>query len=268
MSWTQVRNFNSSIATKIKNLCLGNVQSGFSIPGKYPTAWQAWLHTQQHTDAIPTGVDVPVFFSYTANIDGVTDNYGHIGVRLADGRFWSDGNVYASIEAYTSTHSPKYVGWGESVNDVAVIKGGDMPVKTSLSTARILAEEVLGRDRGKTHAGGFDGDLNAYHVNRDLTNEYIYQLWTSPEASAAQAVKDAKDSFYNTYKDKIAELSARPTKEELAKLGQELASEQTKVADAEKKLAEEQAKKSSDTELLDQAGNWLTKLINRLFKKG
>jgi hypothetical protein len=122
--WEQLKPFNQSTATSIKNLCLGNVQRGFQVGAKYATAWQAWENTQQHTDPIPNGVDVPVFFSYTASIDGINKNWGHIGVRLKDGTFWSDGVIYPSISAYTANHLPKYVGWGESVNDVRVIKQG------------------------------------------------------------------------------------------------------------------------------------------------
>lgn len=147
-------------------------------------------------------------------------------------------------------------------------QGGNMADKTNLNTARILGETILGRDRNLTHSGKGDADLNANHVNRDLTNDYVYKLWTSPEAQAAAAREASYKKFYDTYSSKIAELSVRPTKEELAKLGESLKAEQAKVVAAEKKLAEEQAKKTEDTVLLDEAGNWLTKLFNRIFKKG
>lgn len=147
-------------------------------------------------------------------------------------------------------------------------QGANMADKTNLNTARILGETILGRDRNLTHSGKGDADLNANHVNRDLTNDYVYKLWTSPEAQAAAAREASYKKFYDTYSSKIAELSVRPTKEELAKLGESLKAEQAKVVAAEKKLAEEQAKKTEDTVLLDEAGNWLTKLFNRIFKKG
>lgn len=122
----QVKPFNISKGGTTPNMCLANVTKGYGIPNKYGSAWQAWEHTQQHTDRnVPAGVDVPIYYSYTATIDGVTENYGHINVRLANGTVWSDGNIYASIDAYLANHLPKYVGWGESVNDVTVIKQGD-----------------------------------------------------------------------------------------------------------------------------------------------
>ena len=107
--------------------CLDNVRRGYGISNKYGSAWIAWQHTQQHFDPPPPNLDVPLFYSYTVKIDGVTANYGHINVRLKDGRVWSDGYTYQSIEAYTSTHAPKYVGWGESINDFKILEGEEMP---------------------------------------------------------------------------------------------------------------------------------------------
>lgn len=123
MSYKQVRAFNQSQGGSKKGFCLQNVRLGYAIPGKYSTAWVAWQHTEQHKNtSVPSNVDVPVYFSYTTTIGGVRKNYGHIGVRLKSGKFWSDGKVYSSVKSYVSNHAPKYVGWGESVNDVRVIK--------------------------------------------------------------------------------------------------------------------------------------------------
>lgn len=143
-----------------------------------------------------------------------------------------------------------------------------MAEKLSLSGARILAEEILGRDRDATHAGKGDGDLNANHVGKDLTNAYLYSLWTSDEAKNASALRQAQANFYNTYKNSIAELSGRPTKAQLEEMGKQLAKEKQAVETAQKALDEAIAKQSEDTKLLDEAGSWFSKLINRLFKKG
>lgn len=132
MSYHQLTPFNQSKAGKTPGSCLANSRQGFSIKAKYANAWSAWNHTQQHSGQPPTGVDVPVFFSY------VDANHGHIGVRLANGKFWSDGNTYASIEAYTKGHAPKYVGWGESINDIRVLeKLPDAPVYNHDTSIRI-----------------------------------------------------------------------------------------------------------------------------------
>lgn len=144
----QVIRFNPTAGGKTPNMCLANVCAGFSIPNKYDSAWEAWEHTVQHTDPVPSDLDVPVFFSYTATIDGVNQNWGHIGVRLASGQFWSDGNIYQSIDEYMVNHWPKYVGWGESINDVQIIKEGDDMFKgrTAAQWAEIATKNQVALD--------------------------------------------------------------------------------------------------------------------------
>ncbi len=115
--YKQIKTFDHSNAGCKPGLCLINVRTHFNINSKYPTAWQAWENTDQHTDPIPTGVDVPVYFWYK------DANNGHVGVHLANGQFWSDGNIYASIQAYNASgHTPQYRGWSTSVDGVAVIQ--------------------------------------------------------------------------------------------------------------------------------------------------
>lgn len=145
---TQAIPFDTSKGGHIPNLCLDNVRRGYGISNKYGSAWEAWQHTEQHPGrTIPDGLDVPLYYSYTATIDGVTQNYGHINVRLSNGTVWSDGNIYASINAYTANHAPKFVGWGESVNDFKVInEGGNMPQPISPGDLDRLIKGMLGRD--------------------------------------------------------------------------------------------------------------------------
>ena len=150
------------------------------------------------------------------------------------------GPAGAHVHWWIQRSNGTYV-YPPSIINEAFIKGGDMPDKVNIGTARILAESVLGRDRGATHAGQGDGDLNTHHVGQNLTNDYIYKLWTSAEAGAYENYQATVESFYRTYKDQIAELSTRPTKAQLEALGQALQAEQAKVAEAEKAL--EEAKK-------------------------
>lgn len=147
MQYEQVIAFNPAKGGTTPGMCLANVTQGYGIPNKYASAWEAWEDTQQHTVPIPSGLDIPVFFSYTATIDGINKNWGHIGVRLSNGQFWSDGNLYASINAYTTGHAPRYIGWGESVNDVIVIKGEEMATPVSQqhaddTTAQLLYQQL------------------------------------------------------------------------------------------------------------------------------
>lgn len=100
-------------------LCLKNTRLGYGIPPLYKNAITAWLNTEQHPDRNFPPLDVPVYFSYKED--------GHIGVRLANGQFWSDGKTYSSLEAYENAPGrPKFLGWGESINNVKVIEGDNM----------------------------------------------------------------------------------------------------------------------------------------------
>lgn len=127
MDFDQVIPFDAGRGGTIPNMCLDNVCQGYNIGNRYASAWEAWLHTEQHPDRnIPVGLDVPLYYSYTTTINGITQNYGHINVHLANGTVWSDGNIYNSIDDYTSKKLPRFVGWGESINDYKIIQGDDM----------------------------------------------------------------------------------------------------------------------------------------------
>lgn len=164
MNFDQVIPFSQSKGGKTPNLCLDNVSKGFGISGQheYNTAWEAWQHTQQHADSnVPAGVDVPLFYSYSATIDGVYANYGHVNVRLANGQVWSDGNLYASIAAYLVNHAPKFVGWGESLNNFEIIKGVTMDVMTGGRIYNLLYWAVSPSVAEKAKAVNYEGYFGA-----------------------------------------------------------------------------------------------------------
>ena len=124
MSWKQDRAVIISQMGTTKGGCLRNTRIAASpdIPAKYQTAWEAEQHCILHPGTPPGGVWTPAFFSYYASIGGVYKNWGHVGWHAPDGSFYSDGVRYASIDAYMASHAPKYVGWGESLNDVRVVE--------------------------------------------------------------------------------------------------------------------------------------------------
>lgn len=200
--WQQVKPFDQSKAGKTKNMCLANVRAGYQIKNILPDAWTAWEQTEQHTDTPPKGVDVPIFFSYIATIDGVRKNWGHIGVQLKNGKFWSDGITYANIAAYTANHSPKYVGWGESVNNETVIrKGGSVDNKKPVGHARanqIFKAVLL---RGMTAA-----EFNKYHKGKTEL-ELFEQARTSKEHKLLEAKLANSDSGkFKVLADKVKAL--------------------------------------------------------------
>lgn len=263
---TQVRSFNPSSAGTTKYLCLANTRKGYGIAPKYANAWQAWLNTQQHTDALPSGVAVPVFWELWLTLDGVYKNYGHIAVSLPDGRIWTDGRYYANIDTlnrYYLGGKGRYVGWGESVNDVKVVEGGDMVVGSGdnwYHRLNKLHEQTIGRP--------LDRKVFNQFVGKDLL--YVIETFSDhPEANTAQnwqnvgkiAVKDKWDQQIYALQDQVKALGSRPTKEERDAL-------LAQVEELTKSLEKAENEKSEDTILLDEAGNWLTKLWNRLFKRG
>lgn len=181
--FTQLKPFIQANGGTTPNWCLANVIKGFGIAPRYPDAWTAWENTQQHSGDAPAGLAVPVFFSYTATIDGVNKNWGHIGVRLANGQFWSDGKVYNNISAYTSGHYPRYVGWGESVNGVQVIKGAPTVSKDAATLAEVdlayistLGRSVLNDAAGKQRVG--------QPIDKILTDLHNSAEWKARDAAA------------------------------------------------------------------------------------
>lgn len=172
MAYKQVTGWDSNKGGTAPGMCLSNVRKGYGIPAKYDNAWTAWQNTQQHTGRdYPAGVYAPIYFSYTTTIGGVRKNYGHIGVRYPDGRFWTDGRVFASVEAYEAVKAPRYVGWGESVNGVSVIKWQDPP-KTNMPPVGSKIQ-LIPKDVRNTYRAGTTTKAGTIRVT---DNTFIYTV--------------------------------------------------------------------------------------------
>lgn len=131
----QLKSFSPRKAGSKNGYCLQNVRLGYGIASKYPDAWTAWKNTEQHKNrSIPKNLDVPLYYDYT---DSKGNRYGHINVQLKDGRIWNDGNIYKNLTTFELYYSNvKYVGWGESVNNVKVIGGTvSSPTKNDINNA-------------------------------------------------------------------------------------------------------------------------------------
>jgi hypothetical protein len=163
MSYQQVRSFDQSKATSQKGYCLRNVRTGYGISPKYNSAWDSWINSTRRTTAIPSGVDVPCYFSY--------GRYGHIGVQLASGKFWSDGRTYSSLWAYRVTHpAVSYKGWSEEVNDVVVIKY----VKAQTTMPAVGSKiQLIPRDTRTTFKNGTQTKAGSLSVT---DNTFIYTI--------------------------------------------------------------------------------------------
>lgn len=172
MPWTQVTGWDSNKGGTTKNMCLANVRKGYGIAAKYDDAWTAWLNTVQHKDKnFPAETYTPIYFSYIATIDGKTKNYGHIGVRYPDGRFWSDGRVFKSVSEYEKNYAPDFVGWGESVNGVRVIKWVE-PAKPKFDMPPVGSKiQLLPKDTRTTYKAGTTTKAGTITVS---DNTFVY----------------------------------------------------------------------------------------------
>lgn len=97
--------------------------------------------------------------------------------------------------------------------------------------------------------------------NGRTLRDALIVLRSTPEWQAT----DVKVKNFDALQSKVAELSKNPTKAELQTVVDQLAEAQKEVQKAQEEVAKVKADKSADTELLDQSGTWLSKLIKRLF---
>lgn len=284
----QVVPFNVNTAGTTKYLCLANVRKGYGIGIKYPDATTAWDNTQQHRDrSFPAGCSVPVFYSWVGTVSGERKNWGHIAVRLPDGRIWTDGRYYANVDELSAKYlsGSSYLGWGESVNAVRVVenviipdnKGDDMIKPGDEDILRIIASEVKGWDFNSTHNGSKDATEMAAWKGRDF-RQLIREGWA--EGGWYRNLKTKQAGLQSQVDKLTADLSARPTKAELEEALAKVQKESEKVAKAEAerekaiKMAEEQSakyleelgKKGEDTKLLDNLFGAVKAFIARFSK--
>lgn len=294
---TQVKPFNPALGGTTKYLCLSNVRKGYSIPALHQFAKQDWDNNVQHKDRnFPQGCSVPVYWSWTGKVDGVTKDWGHIAVRLADGRVWTDGRYYANVDTLNTNYlsgKGTYLGWGELVNNVRVVRQEVSMAETiNDDVARQIGWHYLGRN-------GFDGKPNALQApqgdlqGKQLTNAQLSQFFLSAEA------RDWRDSrIHKVYAErdglKSANANLTAERDRLAKANQELTATisrlngeviglaqtvkekqaeintmQDQVVDLEKENKELKAQlatcgNNEDTEWLNKLGETLRWLIARI----
>lgn len=114
--------------------CLRFVGNDYNLKNRpHPDAWDAWTKAKKrHTDALPTDVAVPVFFTWTGTIDGVRKNWGDVAIHVPGrGVFGTplsgagktnrwDSSVHARASAIGG--SAQYVGWTEDLNGYQLVE--------------------------------------------------------------------------------------------------------------------------------------------------
>ena len=188
-----------------------------------------------------------------------TNPYGHIWIYLSPTQVLEqNGRVSRRVSVNAPITKP-----------IAILRrkgqgGSNVADKTNLNTARILSAAILHRDYNAVHQGKTDGDLNTNHVNKDLTNGYIFNLFSSPEAQAGEALEQKQIAFYNKYNKLVGELEARPTKAQLEEVVAKLAAESEKVAKAEAALKEAQENASQTVSEDEAVKGFFSRLIDKL----
>ena len=191
MTYKQLKTPNLS-QTDYPGWCLRFVQSAYGGPHEYEDAWAQWEATKQHTDALPDAM-VPVFFSCTCTVDGVTQNWGDVAIYVPGrgvfgtplksaglGNRW-DKDVNARAAAIGG--GAKYVGWGECLAGQAVVEPVATPAPTpkpAPTTSQYVVIEGDYRTLYKTAGGtpiqklapnAYGGKLEYKVLNR--SGEYV-----------------------------------------------------------------------------------------------
>lgn len=143
-------------------------------------------------------------------------------------------------------------------------EGGDMPIPDADNYysryGQRLAMQVRGRELSREEFRKYivgRTDLQAVEILSDDIEADRALEWQNLGRIARQ---DNWEGQIRSLQEQVKSLSTRPTRAELDAL-------QQKTDSLAKSLEEAQKQRSEDTELLDQTGNWLTKLFNRLIKK-
>ncbi len=222
--------------------------------------------------------------------------YGHIAVQLSGGRVFESNVNWAGVASklvdgdrvYASRIGSEAESWRHDAHVYRIKtyneEGASMG-KVGLEMARILTFGIIGRNGtdGVPNAlgGTTDGDLNANHVNQEFNFDYIRGLYNSgegqnwrsvrlPELARKAAIYDklepqlvAANNAIADLNAKVAQLSTRPTKEELDALSAAAAEANKKAQEAQTALEKVTAERQADVETGNRFLRWLGGILNR-----
>lgn len=197
----QVKPFKASRAGTKPYWCLQNVRLGYGLGPKHAYALLDWQkNLKQHKNQkFPAGVAVPVYWNWTGTVEGHTRNWGHIGVRLPDGRIWTDGKYFKSVAEVSSKYlsGGAYLGWGESVEGVRVVKEEDMyNGKTAKQWWQRAVELDESRNAWRDTARKLQTKVDKIASERDLLNAKLTQIEKELKScqDAVQALRSAESA--------------------------------------------------------------------------
>lgn len=166
--------------------CLAYAGAVFGLSSENtPDAWEGWLATQfKHVDALPNLV-VPVWFSWTGTIGGITQNWGHVAVSTPGGIYTnpltgSGHKVFPTVPDLEAAYGVKYVGWSEDISNLRVVEEDEMSTIGDVE-ARILIKHIY----GYTNELDIEGAIPALVGGE--SNTIIRMMDSTPTAAAYQA---------------------------------------------------------------------------------
>lgn len=218
----QVKPFKASRAGTKPYWCLQNVRLGYGLGPKHAYALLDWQkNLKQHKNQkFPAGVAVPVYWNWTGTVEGHTRNWGHIGVRLPDGRIWTDGKYFKSVAEVSSKYlsGGAYLGWGESVEGVRVVKEKAMAYK-DIDKGYAKYKEDIKRIFGNIPAYfNYKNGWPKYQSwDRWKLNNQIARTQRRGRVNAEATIEVLKADLAKANKA-LTSLSTRPTKDELERV--------------------------------------------------
>lgn len=196
-------------------LCLKFIEDEFQTPHN-PTGrandcatdeWNASVY--KHTDQnFPAGVAVPIWFSYSATIDGIYKNWGHVATRLPDGSFYCSpyqngmpSAHFTDFNIFKQKYKADFVGWSEDLAGVRIVEEINMPTIATADIVDSLAHAYL-NDGLSNNIG-----LN-YYVGQPVENVIAAFNVADERASYLKSIEDLQTTITADQKT-IANLNAQ-----------------------------------------------------------
>lgn len=206
--------------SEVAGMCLSYARRVFGRPVVEPTAWSGWNNAKyKHEDRnFPAGVAVPVWFDWTGDVGAGRHRYGHVAVRMPDGKIWSSPlsgtgrNWFASVDDLTRAfgNGMSYVGWSEDISNGRVVTNiGEVDMVSNESCYNAF-NGILMRPPTK-------GDLDTYvgKWNLDSLIGVLNDSKLSERAEVLTSYNTGKQALKDDWAGQIKSLSNKPSDFEL-----------------------------------------------------
>lgn len=199
-------------------------------PGNY-----TWIPNSP--SAVPQAGDVVVWNRNYGN------GAGHVAVANGVGNtsyfesFDQNWNVPRSVIVRHSYDG--VIGWGRPKNisnaGIPAVGSNDVITDQDRDHLRVVNSEIKGWDFNAVHTGQYDQrEMNAW--KGQPWTKFLGEAWN--EGEAFRNMRNQKLADYDRLSKQVSEMSARPTKDQLAEVVKQVSESNAKVTELEKKLAE------------------------------